>query len=460
MQYSIVDYSTLQKNIDFRLDAERYNSYLFSFEKKILSKKNHISFLDIKIVYFGSGKNLKQNTNRLGRRFLRTQDVKGVLLHQSISSYTNQVDDLITKQGDILFTRVGDVGNVSLVTDDMKGCSISDNILLLRINGINPFFLTCYFNTDSFHRYFLSHKKGTAQGLISQKNFFDILIPLFHPSFEQKIEFLVKEANNYKKNSLKYYQKAESILLSALNLSNWQPRHQLSFTRSFKDVDDADRIDAEYFQPMYDEIEGAIKSYPNGHSTIGKEFKQNKSIFKINKEKTYQYVEIGSVNVSSGEIIYLELLGGELPANAKRALKKGDVIVSKVRTYRGAITIVPQDGYVGSGAFTILHENGAINKETLQIFLKSKPLLAWSLKPNTGTSYPVIVDDDLLNLHIPLFEQNVQDEISKCVQQSNESLYKSKALLEIAKRGVEIAIEKNESSAKQWIEKQIDTIMN
>ena len=99
-------------------------------------------------------------------------------------------------------------------------------------------------------------------------------------------------------------------------------------------------------------------------------------------------------------------------------LKKGDVIISKVRTYRGAITIVDEDEYVGSGAFCVLAENGRINKETLLAFLHSEPLLAWSLKPNTGTSYPVIVDDDILNLPIPILPEEKQTQIQQKVVES------------------------------------------
>ena len=123
----------------------------------------------------------------------------------------------------------------------------------------------------------------------------------------------------------------------------------------------------------------------------------------------YRYVEIGSVNVSTGEIVAEEVLGKDLPVNAKRVLRKGDIIVSKVRTYRGAITIVQEDGYVGSGAFCVLRENGQINKETLLACLHSKLFLTWSWKPNTGTSYPTLNDDDILDFSIPILPKEKQD---------------------------------------------------
>ena len=208
-------------------------------------------------------------------------------------------------------------------------------------------------------------------------------------------------------------------------------------------------MDADYFQPKYKQIEDAINKYPAESPLIKKEFKQNKSTFEIDDKKTYQYVEIGSVNVSNGEITPSEVVGSELPANAKRLLQKGDVIVSKVRTYRGAMSIAEGNGYVGSGAFTVLRENGRINKETLLAFLHSKPLLAWSLKPNTGTSYPVIVDDDILNLPIPLFSPEIQTEIKQKITESFSLRKQSKRLLESAKRAVEIAIEEDEQTAME-----------
>ena len=86
--------------------------------------------------------------------------------------------------------------------------------------------------------------------------------------------------------------------------------------------------------------------YPNRAHLSWDEFRANKSTFEIDRNKLYRYVEIGSVNTSTGEITANEVLGEDLPANAKRILKKDDVIISKVRTYRGAITIVEESGYI------------------------------------------------------------------------------------------------------------------
>ncbi len=222
--------------------------------------------------------------------------------------------------------------------------------------------------------------------------------------------------------------------------AEWVPLADVTFEKDYVDVRRAARIDADYFQPKYERIEAAIKRYPHGYTRIRDEFEHNKSTFNIEPEKVYRYVEIGSVNVFTGDIIAEELLGKDLPANAKRVLKKGDIIVSKVRTYRGAITIVQEDGYVGSGAFCVLREKGRVNKETLLSCLCSDVFLTWSLKPSTGTSYPTLDNDDILDFPIPLLSQAEQAHIKQSVTASFDLLRESKVLRRRGKQSVEIAM--------------------
>ena len=222
--------------------------------------------------------------------------------------------------------------------------------------------------------------------------------------------------------------------------AQWAPIPGLTFEQDYVNVQCAGRIDADYFQPKYERIEAAIKRYPQGYTHIRDEFEHNKSTFNIEPEKVYRYVEIGSVNPVTGDITAQEVLGKDLPANAKRVLRKGDIIVSKVRTYRGAITIVQEDGYVGSGAFCVLRENGRVNKETLLSCLCSDVFLPWSLKPSTGTSYPTLDDDDILDFPIPLLSPAEQVQIKQSVTASFELLRESKALRLRCKQAMEIAM--------------------
>lgn len=52
---------------------------------------------------------------------------------------------------------------------------------------------------------------------------------------------------------------------------------------------------------------------------------------------------------------------------------------------------------------------------------------------------------------IPLLPLSIQQKIASLVQQAHEARKKSKELLEVAKRAVEIAIEKSEDEALNYI---------
>ena len=62
------------------------------------------------------------------------------------------------------------------------------------------------------------------------------------------------------------------------------------------------------------------------------------------------------------------------------------------------------------------------------------------------------------NFSIPILDENRQEEIVKLVQESFDKRSKSKSLLEIAKTGVEKAIETTEEEAIRWMTAEIDRL--
>ena len=322
--------------------------------------------------------------------------------------------------------------------------------LIIRSRNLNPFFLAIFLNTKHGIVLIERGKYGSAQPHIAPPFLYQIPVPNWK-RLQTEIEKTYLRSKDLTELSKTRYAEVQTLLLDELGLADWQPQHKLAFATDYASMQRAGRIDADYFQPKYDEIEKGIENYSAKSIKIRDEFKQNKSTFEIDPEKLYHYVEIGSVNVSTGEIVAEEILGKDLPANAKRVLKKGDIIISKVRTYRGAITIVQKNGYVGSGAFCVLKENGQINKETLLVCLRSKLFLTWSWKPNTGTSYPTLDDDDILDFPIPILGKEKQAEIKEKVDESFNLRKQAKDLLEYAKRSVEIAIEQDEQTAIDWL---------
>ncbi len=456
MQYSVVNFQNVINNPILRLEAEFYISDSKSLE---LTGAEIIDF-----VQYGTSKDL--NEEKKGYPTLRLNEFNGLFVGKP-SKYCNLInpetfDALKLKKGDVLICRTNGnpklVGRSAIVQRDFD-YAFASYLFRIRpkLNLINSETLCAYLNSKIGRGQIDKYSMVSNQANFSPAKFREIAIPKFQSLIQAKIKSLFEESSQLKGSSDILYTQAESILLKELGLEGWKPKHQLSYIKNFSDTSNANRIDAEYFQPQYEEIEKALTSYKNGYSFVKNEFEYIKTTFNTEPKKTYNYVEIGSISVSNGEITPEIVLGSELPDNAKRKLSKGQIIISKVRTYRGAITIVDSNDYVGSGAFTVLEEkkNSKVNKETLMMLLKSKPLLTWSLKPNTGTSYPVIIDEDILNLPLPIISTDIQNKIKENVIESGLMRAKSKALLETAKKAVEMAIEQSEEKATKWIDEEL-----
>ena len=462
MQFRIKNFSGLSQHPDYRWDSE----YL-CFEP---FKNKALKYVPIGAVLTSSqyGVSIEMNEEGTGTKIYRMNEIGNILCDRSISKYAelspSEIGTYKLQDRDVLFNRtnsqafVGRTGLFRRFSDE----NIVFASYLIRVNPdptiITPEYLAAFLNT----KHGMLDVRRRARISINQSNvnaeeLKRVEIPIVSSQLQCQITSSFNAAFNLIEDSETKYDQAQDVLLSELGLADWKPQHRLAFVKDFSDTRVASRIDAEYFQPKYIEIEEAIRCYKHGYTLIKDAFMQNKSSFQVASDQLYKYVEIGSIDVSNGEITHNDVLGKDLPANAKHVLKEGDVIVSKVRTYRGAITIVPRDVYVGSGAFCILRPTGQINKETLLAFLRSKPLLDWSLKPNRGTEYPVIVDDDILSLPIPLLPTESQAQIKQKVAESFSLRQRSNHLLHCAKRAVEMAIEQDETTAIGWLDSEINT---
>jgi type I restriction enzyme, S subunit len=464
MQYSIINYKKLQKGI--RIDAEYYKPEFLKLEHQISKKKYSNLRIFLNFCKKGIFDINPDYYNEQGIPLIRTTEIKDPLTDFSTNVFLDEEVNEIYKNtelkpGDIVFTKIGaSIGDVAILPTKFSKYNFSQNVVgaSIKQNQIETGFLLAYLLSKFGKEQILRIAMISGQGKLELNDIKNLKVINLSSSIRKNIQNIISKAYFYKENSLKLYSQAEKILLSELGLLDWNPKHELSFIKNFYDTQKANRIDAEYFQPKYDEIIESVKKYKGGFDTVKGQFKLNKKSFKKDNNKQYRYIEIGCINISDGSMEPIVLQGLELPANAKINIQKGDVVVSKVRPYRGAIGIVYRDGYIGSGAFTVLQENGVIKKETLMIFLRLRPLLDLSLKYNTGTSYPTITDDDILDLPLPKIDIGIQDQIKEKITEMYSAKKLSKSLLEIAKKGVEIAIERDEKEAGKWIISEIDKL--
>jgi type I restriction enzyme S subunit len=112
---------------------------------------------------------------------------------------------------------------------------------------------------------------------------------------------------------------------------------------------------------------------------------------------TFQYLEIGCVGTGFLVAKPAQLRFADAPSRARRVLRRGDTIISTVRTYLRAIYFVTEnaDNLVASTGFAALTPEPGIVPEFLAIALQSASFIERVTAHSIGIAYPAISETRL-----------------------------------------------------------------
>jgi len=445
-----------------RLDAEYYKPEYLKIKQKLLQTE-FVYFKDlVKEIIHPKEIKREYEEEKQDYLFLLAQNVRPLMLDLSEKKFiSEEIAKLMPKnlleKGDILFIRTGAVGDSTVYTGEPPKVIASAHILIAKPNfRVSPYYLAVFFNTSFGKNLIIRGTYGALQPEIAPNYIKNLPVPIFSRDLIIKIEKLFLKSQDLLQESQNLYSQAESFLLEKLGFKDFKPKYEKTYITKLSDALSAHRIDAEYFQPAYEEIVRKLENITE-LKPLGK--LANRVKLKINPEdnKLYRYIEISDVLIDIGEVNYTERLGKDLPPNARIPVKGGELIISKVRPTRGAIGIIPYClgvNLICSSAFSVFNVDSPL-KEYLYVIIRSIIGKLQLEKPTKGTSYPTIEDLDVEKLQIPLLPLSIQQKIASLVQQSYEARRKAKELLEIAKRAVEIAIEESEEKAQEYIQKKV-----
>ncbi|MBL4911178.1 MAG: hypothetical protein JKX78_14340 [Alteromonadaceae bacterium] len=460
MDVKEVQLSHTLTNKDFRIDSQYHTQKLIKNAKLEYKKINDIL---VKAQY---GISIAMNELAIGYPIYRMNEIHNMLCDQDVAKFVDITQDELKvftlNDRDVIFNRTNSiewVGRTGIYRKlDQRDFVFASYLVRFIPNEefILPEYLTCFLNS----KYGVLDLKRRARQSVNQANINPeevkaIEIPMLPLNFQDRLKNIFDIAYEQGVNSKQLYQDAEGSLLNELGLLNYQPSTEHISVKSFSDsFGNSGRLDAEYYQPKYECYFEKITEYSKGYTLIKDEFIHN--TLKSTKSKDgYFYIEIRDVNIEDGSSHpnYVETL--DLPANAKIEACKSDLLISKVRPYRGAVCVIESDvdNLIVSGAFTVLRNkpDSVFSVEVLKVLLRTTVYKDWLLKFNVGTSYPVIKDIDVLNLPIPKIPEIMQADIVTKVKESQQLKAQSIHLLEVAKRAVEIVIEENEQVALEYI---------
>jgi type I restriction enzyme, S subunit len=473
IEFSVVRFSELDP-IKGRLDAEFYKRYLIDLEKKINSVgvvklKNINAELDCSAFYPSITDHY--NFEFEGIPFLRVNDIqKGLVTINSNTSFLPQfvLDNnpstiAIARPDDIVIAKGGNtLAKLGLVTDEYQYYALSRDLIVLRtknLKRLNKYFLWAFLHSKYGQDLLWRTASQTGQPHLTLKSIEEIGLPRYSVEFESEFESLYKGSIEAKKCSTEIYNKAEILLLDELGLKDFEPSKEHVNVKNFKESFlTSGRIDAEYYQPKYEQIVKQIttQSYDKLQNLV--------NIKKSIEPGSAYYSDEGLPFLRVSDFNKFEITDPEKKLSIEFC-KENAELIDKLKTKKETI-LFSKDGSVGiahllredmnmitSGA--ILHleikDTNQLLPEYLTLILNSR-LVQMQAERDAGGS--IILHwrvNEIEDVVIPIIDLNKQKKIADWVQGSFQLRQQSETLLEVAKRAVEIAIEQDEEVATNYI---------
>jgi type I restriction enzyme M protein len=412
---------------------------------------------------------------------LKTNDIRNnVLVNYNTENYFF-IDEVINqrmkqtqlKSEDVLINIVGAttdvIGRAALVAPEFPMANITQAMSLLRIKdnkSTDSHYLFAFLCSHYGNQQVRRIARPTGQFNMNLVEVGSIKLPFIKFDFQLKLRKIIIKSRSLIEQSKLIYKQAEDLLLSELNLKDWQPTTETIAIKSFKESFlFSGRLDAEYYQPKYDQLIERLKEKV--------ELTRLGDLLNLNQRgKQPIYIEsedenelglpvVNSKHVREGEVIMTDNRYAYFPeTDNPLVIHTDDVLINGtgVGTIGRCAPYLYQQPALPDNHVTILRTD-LLDSVYLSIYLNSiigKLQVEKYFKGSSGQIelYPNEINQFLV-WNAP---KSVQKKIRNKVEESHQKREQSKQLLEIAKIGVEKAIETDEARATDWISQQLEIL--
>ena len=154
---------------------------------------------------------------------------------------------------------------------------------------------------------------------------------------------------------------------------------------------------------------------------------------KEDAEELIDYFDISSVDNETKKVTGFQTMSfGESPSRARKAVKKGSILVSTVRPNLNAVALLEEDTpniSVASTGFCILNCKENVDNRFVFSFCKSKPFIDAMVSQATGASYPAVSDKIVRAALVPKYTYEEQCNISETLDKVSNVIDSRKAEL-------------------------------
>ena len=446
---SIVQYCDIK--VSERIDAEYYRPKFLEINDKLkkLSSDSILRYFDI-----SDGNHLKiaDTFSDEGIPYYRGQDLKSFFIENSKPyKIPENIYNLSWmkrshfKEGDLLISIVGTIGNISYVTEKIRKATGSCKIAILRPKLSKSLYFCAFFLSKYGRAQIEQNIRGAVQQGLILNDMGKILVYVIRN--KDQVSDLVKKSIENNRKAEQTYKEAPEILLESLSLKDYKSKHEISFDVNLNEVLNSKRIDSEYYQPKYKIVEEKIRNVK--HDTLGKIFDFVKG-FEVGGD-AYQEEGVPYLRVSNLEVLELDwsnpkFISEDLFNQLKEDYQpqKGEILLSKDGT--PGIAYLVRDNVKSvhsSGILRLkLKDNKKLNLSYMTLVLNSILIQQQIERDSGGAIIKHWRHEEVKNTLVPILDDNIQEKIALTLDESFKLRKESKELLEKAKKMVEDEIEK------------------
>lgn len=448
-------FSEILDNKDSRIDSQ--------FWTNIISYNTNYTYVKIGRILKQAqyGISVEMNENGVGYPIYRMNEIHDSICDLDVKKYadiTPQEFELFKlHNGDLLFNRTNSYEWVGRTGIYYKAAGSEEKVFasyLVRLipdaEQVLPEYLTAFLNTANGIRQIKARaRQSINQTNVNLEEVKEIELPLLGEQVQIQIQnnYIAAHANLIA--SQKAYKQAEKLLNEYLGVPE-KIENSCAVKTLIDSFIQSGRLDAEYYQPKYDEMEQKIKSC--NHCVL-KEIAEVKN-GEFVEETAYSNIGIDYIrgaDITDHVVDNSNAVKVNIFAEGRKTITYNDLAFAMIGSVGNvAINKSHNIGLVSNNLGIISPENKNLSNYIL-LYLSSNVGKMLFEKYQTRTAQPKIRKEDVENFLIPILSEERQKEICDLVQEFFVLRRQSKQLLANAIKAVEMAIDKDEETAVNWL---------
>lgn len=353
------------------------------------------------------------------------------------------LDSLKAKKWQVLVTRSGTIGNVTLVSDTLENKCLSDDLIRIDFDDkSDAAFVYTYLKSDVGRKIVLTNQYGSVISHIEPEHFDTVSIPIIPDTLKQKISDLILSSFTLRDESNKLWEEATKTLYHELKLIDYFEFQKavlpanLSFTVKLSELNN--RCDCSYHIPIVKKIIAHLEKHAEEVTTVGDERISSAVILPGRFKRTYVSEGHGRVFIGGKQITELD------PSNKKYLSEKAHS--SRIKTeleLKENMILITCSGTIGKISLVPKHwDNWAASQHIIRVVPASSDiagyLAAYLSTPYgkelvTRFTYGAVVDEidasHVSNVAVPLLKnKDVQKKINDLILSANQKRYEAYVL--------------------------------